>query len=62
MSVALLADIMTGAIPSTVPLGVFIMTFCQPLRRIYVSYLVDALLTLFAKTKVLKNKEKVSGR
>jgi hypothetical protein len=27
MSVALLADMMTGAIPSTVPLGVFMMTF-----------------------------------
>jgi hypothetical protein len=34
MSVALLADIMTGAIPSTVPLGVFMMTFWQPRKDI----------------------------
>jgi len=26
---ALLADMMTGAIPSTVPLGVLIVVFCQ---------------------------------
>jgi hypothetical protein len=32
MSVALLADMMTGAIPSTVPLGVSVVTFCQPLK------------------------------
>jgi hypothetical protein len=31
---ALLADMMTGAIPSTVPLGVFIVVFCQPLKDI----------------------------
>jgi hypothetical protein len=36
MSVALLADMMTGAIPSTFPLGVLIVTFCKP--RTYLSF------------------------
>jgi hypothetical protein len=38
MSVALLADIMTGTIPSTIPLGVLIVVFCQPLNDICSHY------------------------
>jgi hypothetical protein len=34
VSIPLLADTMTGAIPSTMPLGVLIVTFCQPLKDI----------------------------
>jgi len=36
MSVALLAEIMTGATASTEPEGVLIVVFCQPLKGIKV--------------------------
>jgi len=41
------ADTMTGAIPSTVPVGVLIVTFCQPLKDINSPDVFGFILTQF---------------